>query len=424
MQVLIRRAQLIDPGQWSEPRVADVLIEDSGIVAVEPGISASGGLSIDANGLYMCPGLIDMHAHLIGLTSFSPKDVLTETIALRAMRAVADAERLVRAGFTTIRCAGSDLSPALKIAIAEGSVTGPRIFASNQIVAQTGGHADLHAVPTHVINHHVPFFRLTDGADDCRKAVREQVRAGADQIKICATGGVSYEYDDPHRREFTDDELHALIDEAHRMGRRVMAHAQGSAGIRAAVLAGADTIEHGIFLDDATIELLVEHKTVVVTTFTIMDVFVEHAEELGAGPGAIRKANEVHACYADNIRRAHAAGVTIAAGTDCFGGPVVGHGRNAKELELLVRLVGMTPAQALAAATTSAAIGLGKSGQIGTLAPGAAADLILTDVNPLIDVTPLQEERHIRMTVVGGRIAVAADTLVPRDLPYRPLRAT
>lgn len=407
MKLLLKNAAVFNGVDDGLSPGLPVLIEDNRIAALgAEAAEATADQVLDLAGMTLLPGLIDMHVHLIGLSSFSPGAILTEEYPVRAPRAVADAKRLLEAGFTTVRCAGSDLSVGLKQAIEEGIVPGPRIFASNQIITQTGGHADLHLVPQAVVRQAVPFFRLADGAGDCRRAVREQVRAGADQIKICATGGISSERDDPHRQEFSDAELAVLVEEAHRCGKRVMAHAQGTAGIQAAARAGVDTIEHGIYLDEPTVELLLERRITIVTTFTILDVFVEQAEALGASPAAIGKAQDVHGRYAESIRLAHRCGVPLAAGTDCFGGPVMKHGINARELELLVTLVGMSPAAALQSATTNAARALGWEDKLGVLQVGAFADVIAVDFDPLQEIALLQNVERVRGVIKNGQIKV------------------
>ncbi|NIA14230.1 MAG: amidohydrolase family protein [Nitrospiraceae bacterium] len=366
------------------------------------------------------PGLIDSHCHLLGLSSFAPLAVMTEHYSLRAARAVADARRLLLAGFTSIRCAGSDLSIGIKQAIEEGSIPGPRIFAANQIISQTGGHGDLHLFPLETVREHVPFFRIADGVEDCRRAVREQVRAGADHIKICTSGGVSSERDSPHHQQFSMAEIRTIVDEAHQCGRRVMSHAQGLAGIRAAVESGVDSIEHGIYLDEQLIAKMKRQSIVLVPTFSVFEVFLENASEFGVTKAIVDKAREVTERYADSVRQAFKGGVTIALGTDFIGGRWLAHGKNALELELLTKR-GLPPLAAIRAATVNGSKALGMDRHLGCLRKGALADIIVVDGDPADDISLLQDGRRMVLVIKNGRVEVASRELSLPPLPNIPL---
>jgi len=307
----------------------------------------------------------------------------------------------------TICCCGSDLSIGIRQSIQEGRVTGPRIFACNQIISQTGGHADIHCFPVDAVRKQAPFFRIADGVDECLRAVREQIRTGADLIKICTSGGVSSERDSPRLQQFTSAEIRTMVEEAHRSGRRVVSHAQGIDGVRAAVESGVDWIAHGGQIDDKVMALMKRKGTVLVPTLSVLHVLLKHAGDFGGTSSAIEKAEQVYRGCVASAKKAYRAGVTIGMGTDFAGGKMFPHGANALEIELLAARVGMTPRDALKTATVNAAKALGMEGRLGCVRKGAMADILVVDGNPLKDLTILQDPQRIKMVVQEGRVAVS-----------------
>ena len=357
-------------------------------------------------GKTVMPGMIDAHLHLMGIRAYDPVLASIEAPFLRAARGVADVRKLIEAGFTAVRCAGSNLGVPLNAAIEEGTIPGPRIVASNLAISQTAGHGDMHMLPPDWLTGPYAASRIADGPDECRKAVREQIRAGAGVIKIMTTGGVLSEKDSPTHPQFVDEEVAAMVEEAHRVGLKVMSHAQSEVGIQLALRNGVDTIEHAIYLDDETIDLLLEKDAVVVPTFAIVDAIVNFGRAAGVPEYAMKKAEESHKAHLESIRRAFEAGVKIAVGTD-FAGPVgVAHGDNAVELEILVKQVGMSPMQAIASATSIAAEALGLEDEIGTLGVGKTADLLVVDGDPSQDVGILKQKPAIELVMKSGEVVV------------------
>ncbi|WP_349828395.1 metal-dependent hydrolase family protein [Brevibacterium litoralis] len=330
---------------------------------------------IEAKGKTLTPGFIDCHVHFTtegagSLTAF------TEPFSLQFYKSVAFMERTLRAGVTTARDAGgSDLG--LKTALEQGYVRGPRTLTAVSIMSQTGGHGD-GFMPS---GAHSPMTTphlgrpdgVADGVDGVRRKAREILRAGADHIKICSTGGVLSAADDPRHSQFTREEIATIVEECATQGTYVMSHAQGTNGIRNAVEAGVRSIEHGIYLDDETIEAMLEKGVWLVPTLQAPRAVIAGAEAGAALPPAlVEKARMVAEVHVESVAKAHEAGVKIAMGTDAGVGP---HGENLEEIELMAA-VGMTVEQALAAGTGSAAELIGLDG-IGRIAPGAIADLVL-----------------------------------------------
>lgn len=354
---------------------------------------------IDLKSSYILPGLIDCHVHItFEFTADARLKAVTDSDATSALHGVAFARRTIEAGFTTVRDLGStnSVSIALRDSIERGEVPGPRILAAGQAVTVTGGHADgsngyrpdLFGVPGAEKG-------VADGPDECRKAVRYQIKLGADCIKLTATGGVLSASTAGLRQHFFDDELKAIIDTAHSMGRKVAAHAHGLDGINAALRAGVDSIEHGTYLDDTSIALFKEHKAFLVPTLLAGFTVAKNAEIPGYYlPMVASKARIVGPKVVEMFRRAHEGGVKIAFGTDTGVSP---HGENAQEFALMVK-AGMTPTEAITAATITAADLLGLSAQIGTLEPGKSADLIAVAGDPTRDVTELERVRFVMKT--------------------------
>jgi imidazolonepropionase-like amidohydrolase len=366
---------------------------------------------ITVDGSTVLPGLIDAHIHFTGTRTRSMMEWILETDpALRALRTAADAKALLHSGYTTVRCCGSTIAVELKRAIEEGTTIGPRIMASRQMITRTGGHEGP-SIPIKWIKE-VGVTRLADGIDDCRLAVREQLRGGADFIKIC-TGvwGESkhFPYASP---DYSIGEIEVMVEEAHRTGVRIASHALGKEGISIAVEAGVDTIEHGRELDEEVCKLMVKNNVILVPTLaaTILkekDRATETDPKWRAvyEPGKLEQMNvETY----DAVRIAHASGVKIAAGSDITGAPLFGGylmGNNAVELEYLTRC-GLSPMEALMTATKNGAEALGLEDQIGTIESGKLADILVINGNPLEDIRLLQNSNAIKMVMKNGDVVL------------------
>lgn len=366
-------------GTGSPAETSDVAIEDGRVVAVGSGLD--GDVSVDCSGKTIVPGLFDCHVHV---TSSGPDllAALNKPFSLPYFEAVVNLRRTLGAGITTVRDAGgADLG--VKQAVDQGLIAGPRMRIAVTILSQTGGHSDAWmACGISLSTPPVPGSPtpLVDGVDEARRKVRELVRAGADHIKVCTSGGVLSPRDDPRDAHFREDELAEFVAQAAAAHTYVMAHAQATDGIKSAVRAGVRSIEHGIFLDDEAIEMMLERSTFLVPTLSA-PVGVLEAVDAGASmpPQMVEKCRDVIGAHKDSIRRAVGAGVRIAMGTDAGVGP---HGTNLRELELMAE-VGMDPAAALVATTSSAAALLGLSDELGTLEAGKRADLVVVDGDAL-----------------------------------------
>lgn len=377
-------------------RIEDGRVVEAGPIEDVP----EGDTRIDHSTETVLPGLIDAHLHLAGGRSMDPLSWTIEDDALAAARATADARSLLEAGFTTIRDMGSPHAIGVRDAIDEGTVPGPRIFASGLAISQTGGHGDTHSLPLEWIEGGGSVSALADGVAECRKEARKRIRDDADCLKIMTTGGVLSEFDEPAQRQFTDEEIAAMTEEAHRVGMPVASHAQGTEGIVAALENGVDTIEHAFYLDDAAIDLLLEADATLVPTMAIMDRIIERGGEAGVPDHGIRKAEAAFEAHTESIRQAYQADVPIATGTDFIGPELIPHGENALELELLVDRVGMDELEAIHSATRVAARTV-PADDVGTLAEGAHADFVVAD-DPLSDITALYEPTAVYK---GGRRA-------------------
>jgi imidazolonepropionase-like amidohydrolase len=359
---------------------------------------------IDVAGKTVMPGLIDAHLHLLGIKTMNQMTWLIDEPHIRTIRAAVDAWRCLDAGFTTLRDAGGMNAIYVKQAIEEGTVPGPRIVASGRVISQTAGHGDWHFVPVEW-NERLQLGRLADGVPEVRKAAREQLREGADMLKIFTTGGVMSEKDKPTACQYSMDEIRAFVEEAHNAGVRTGSHAQGTQGIKNAVLAGVDNIDHGIYLDDEVIELMVERGTTLIPTLAVVDAIVRHGRRDGVLESSVRKAESVQATHIESFRKAYAAGVTCGLGTDYLSAPTSPMGANAIELEIYVTKVGLTPMEAIVCATRNNAVVLGLQDKIGTLEAGKQADLIVVDGDPLADITLLRDREKIVTVYKGGQAA-------------------
>ncbi|TMM17777.1 MAG: amidohydrolase family protein [Actinobacteria bacterium] len=391
----------MDKGELLEP--GELLIDGDRIVDVAPTSVPEGAVVLDLGDLTLLPGLMDMEVNLLlgGPDHRSPLNPVQDDPAVRTLRAVANARRTLRAGFTTVRnlglfvqTGGLLLDVALRKAIDLGWIDGPRVIAAGHAITPTGGHLDptmFQAFAPHIMQLTVE-EGIANGVSEVRKAVRYQIKHGAQLIKVCASGGIMSHTGAAGAQQYSDEELSAIADEAHRWGLRVAAHAHGDEGIRAAVEAGIDCIEHGSLMSDETLDLLIDRGTFLVPTTYLADgMDVSHA-----APELQAKAAEVFPRARETIRKAVALGARIACGTDA---PAIPHGRNAKELVALVDR-GMPPLQAIRAATTVAAELIDVDDR-GRLVPGLLADVVGVPGDPLTDIGVTE---NVRFVMKGGRV--------------------
>jgi imidazolonepropionase-like amidohydrolase len=381
----------------------DLLIDGDRIVGVSPTSVPSDATEIDLGDVTMLPGLMDMEVNLVmgGPNHASPLIPVQEDPALRTLRAVANAGRTLRAGFTTVRnlglfvqTGGILLDVALMKAIEMGWVEGPRIIPAGHAISPTGGHLDptmFQAFAPHVLSLTVE-EGIANGVSEVRKAVRYQIKYGAKVIKVSASGGVMSHTGPAGARQYSTEELEAIVDEAHRAGLKVAAHCHGDEAIRVAVESGIDCIEHGSLMSDETLDLFIERDTFLVATTYLADgMDVSHAS-----PELQAKAAEVFPRARETVSRAIRRGARIACGTDA---PAIPHGRNAKELVALVER-GMTPLQAIRAATLVSAELIDVDDR-GRLEGGLLADIIAVPGDPLADITVTES---VGFVMKGGQI--------------------
>lgn len=379
---------LADPSTGRVTTEQSILVGSDGkIISIEAGyVTREGARIVDARNRFVMPGLIDSHVHLT--SELGPNQLLEEvqlSASDAAIRGAGNARTTVMAGFTTVADLGADNSAifALRRGIAEGRIPGPRIVASGSAITPDGGHADIQGFAPDVL-HVLRSVSACSGADACARATRRQIQAGADVIKVTATGGVLSNTAAGIAQQLTDEELTAIVRAAHMMGRRVTAHAHGTDGVNAALRAGVDSIEHGTYLDAESIRMLRRGNRYLVPTMMAGWWVGQLAERGGVlTPAQAEKARRVGPDLVAMVRRARAAGVPIAFGTDTGVSP---HGQNAREFQLLVD-AGFTPLQAIQFATVAAADHLQLNAVTGRIAPGMAADIIAVDGDPLTDVT-------------------------------------
>lgn len=374
-RLLLTNGRIFD-GTGADPAVGDVTMEDGRIVDVAPGLD--GDESIDCDGRLITPGIFDCHVHFMVDADFSASTHANTPFSLQFYLAAERMQRTLAAGITTVREAGgADLG--MKEACDLGLIAGPRMQLSLTMLSQTGGHGDSWEVcgefmPGMMDEHPGRPHNIVDGPYEMRKKVRELVRAGADVIKCATSGGVISPRSDPQHAHFGADELDAMVAEADAAGRFVMAHAQATDGIKNAIRAGIRSIEHGIYLDDEAIEMMVEAGTYLVPTLIAPMGVLEAADRGVDLPEVIvAKARAVVHDHHESVARAIAAGVKVAMGTDSG---VTPHGENLRELAEMAKL-GMTPSQVLQSSTSTAAELMGLEAEVGTLRPGMAADAVI-----------------------------------------------
>jgi len=387
---VIRAARMMDGTGGAVVRNAAVVVTGERIVAAGAAASIatpSGARVIDLGDVTLLPGFIDAHTHIIGRTLGDPMAdlaVVKDYDSYGAIIGVANARNTLMAGFTTIRVVGSSNfdDMALRQAITDGRVAGPRMENAGHAIGITGGHCDENGFKPGLINLG-PKDGVADGPDQVRAAVRYQVKAGADVIKTCATGGVLSEGDAVGATQYSYEEMKALVDEATKLGRKVAAHAHGTEGIKIAVRAGVSSIEHGSFLDEEGARMMEERGTYLVPTLMAGEA-VERFAKNGVLKGLrAEKGLAAAAAMRKAIRLAVAHHLNIALGTDAG---VIPHGTNAHEFGLMVEWGGMTPMQALAAGTMGGAKLLGWEANVGSIAAGKYADIVAVPGDPLQDI--------------------------------------
>jgi imidazolonepropionase-like amidohydrolase len=359
---------------------------ENGTIASVASRAPGQAVDIDLGDVTLLPGLIDAHVHLIGGEEQTPYEDLTQTAARAAIEGVANARKTLLAGFTTVRDLGArDFADvALRDAIAAGRVPGPRMLVAVKSLSATGGHGDDNELPADV---HVERYKaLADGPDAIRLKVRENVKYGADWIKLLATGGVMSAGTDPSMADYTEEEIHAAVVAAADKRRDVAVHAHGAEGIKRAIRAGVRSVEHASMLDDEAIKLAREHGTWLVMNPYTNQYMLERGAAGGYQPYQLEKARQVLELKMASLRKAVAAGLKLAYGTDAG---VQVHGINARQLAMYVD-AGMTPLAAIRSATLVDAELLRMEGRIGTLRPGAWADIIAVRGDPLADVRTLE----------------------------------
>lgn len=374
--------------------------------------------TIDVSGKTIMPGLMDLHVHLsfgqhnnasAGGTPTGLPFYCSQPAPWFGVVAYAYAQMALEMGFTTLRdvgeVVGADYSViALRDAIHLGIVQGPRIFASGPFLSTTCGHGGMPALPLWLSRTDAAAKWIVDTPDECLKAVRERIKMGADLIKIFGSGGIS---DSFNRQEFNDEALKVIVAEAHSKGRPVAAHLEFPEGIVACVNAGIDTVEHGWILNEEAIEAMLKKKTTLVPTLSaVWNLFYGDAKAMGLPQSYIEMGKKTVCEPAlKSVRMAYEAGVKIAMGTDC-GYPPCRHGTNAKELELLVSICGMSPMEAIVTSSKNCAQTLHMESKLGTLEPGKLADVLVVDGDPLEDIKLLQEKSNILMVMKGGSVCV------------------
>jgi imidazolonepropionase-like amidohydrolase len=378
-----------------------VVITDGRIVSVvgrggaRP-VIPEGARRIDLPGMTILPGLIDMHVHLDSSPYYGPYESLQFTDLFQAMMAPGHARDMLEAGFTTVRNVGSDhySDIALMQAIDEGRLAGPRIVPAGYALGATGGHCDETFLPP---EYHRPSPGVADGPQAFRDRVRQMRAAGAQVIKICATGGVFSRNTEPGQQQLSEEEMRAVAEEAHMWGLRVAAHAHGAAGIRAAIRAGIDTIEHASLIDAEGIRLARERGAWLVMDIYNSEYTQAHGAENGILEDNLRKDREIAQLQRDNFRAAHRAGVRMAFGTDAG---VFPHALAAHQFRWMVEY-GMTPMEAIRSATSDAARALGREAEVGAIAPGRWGDIVAVASDPLADVRALEQ---VAVVIKSGAI--------------------
>lgn len=398
--LVVRAARLLDTKAGRILEGQAVLVENDRVKEVGAAESvrahAPGATLVDLGDATLLPGLIDAHDHLTGTHRLHGYASLGVSVPRSALYGAQNARITLDAGFTTVRNVGADgfADVALRDAINDGDLLGPRLLVSGPALGITGGHCDNNLL--------APEFKergpgVADGPWPARAKVRENIKYGVDLIKVCATGGVLSKGDQPGAPQYTPEELAAIVNEAHSHGRKVAAHAHGTEGIKNAIRAGVDSVEHASLIDEEGIRLAKERGTFLVMDIYNDDFILQQGEKFGMLPESIEKERKIGRLQRENFQKAWKGGARMAFGTD---GGVYPHGENARQFAYMVKY-GMTPLEAIRAATVQAAELLGWADRVGALAPGYYADMIAVAGNPLQDVTELEK---VRFVMKGGNV--------------------
>jgi imidazolonepropionase-like amidohydrolase len=396
-RTLLRAGKVLDVHTGKETAAQTIVIDGEKISAISPTASTPakpGDRVVDLTGYTLMPGLIDVHTHLTMATNFDPYFELSMTPGKEAIIGVENAKTTLEAGFTSVRNVGANgfTDVALRDEINEGHIPGPHMQVSGPPLGITGGHMDENLLPE---QYHVVGEGVADGIPAVQHMVRQNIKYGADLIKIGASGGVLSKGDDPQASQYTKEEMQAIVADAHRLGRKVAAHAHGAQAILWASEAGVDSIEHGSYLDDAGIAMMLKHGTYLVPTAYLIDWMQQN----GNLPAFYQqKMHDVSAVEKQNAIKAIKAGVKVALGTDAA---VYPHGLNAHELDVYVNQFGMSPLAAIQTGTVNAADLMGWTAKTGSLDPGKWADIIAVSGDPLADVKILQ---HVPFVMKSGVI--------------------
>jgi imidazolonepropionase-like amidohydrolase len=390
-RTLVRAGHVLDVKTGKIADAQTIVVVGDTIQSIAPTASRTaqaGDTVVDLGGMTVMPGLIDVHTHLTGNPDFDPYRELTSTDAKDAINGVVNAKTTLMAGFTSVRNVGASgfTDVDLRDAVNAGQIPGPHMLVSGPLLGITGGHCDENLLP---IRYHATGDGVADGIAEVQHKVRENIKYGADLIKICATGGVLSKGDDPQASQYTLEEMQAIVADAHRLGRKVAAHAHGAQGILWATEAGVDSIEHGSYINDEAIAEMKKRGTYLVPTLYLEDWMLEKGN---LPPFYHQKMVDTIVVAKKNIKHAMESGVKIALGTDAA---VYPHGLNAHELDVYVNQLGMKPLAALQTATVNAADLVGWSAKTGSLEPGKWADMIAVETNPLEDVKVLQDVKFV-----------------------------
>ena len=393
----MKAAHLIDGKSDRVLSPAVVLIEDGRIVEVGTSLAIPKDAQVlDLGAATLLPGLIDAHVHLTSVPENSGYRELGVSLARETLYGATNAGRTLLAGFTSARNvgAGGFSDVALREAIDAGELPGPRLLVSGPALGITGGHCDENLLAP---KFHFKDEGVADGPWEARTKAREVIKYGADLVKVCASGGVLSKGDQPGAPQYSLEEMRAIVEEAHRAGRKVAAHAHGTQSIKEAIRAGVDSIEHASLIDDEGLKLAKEHGTFLVMDIYNDDFILEEGLKNGMLPESIEKEKALGQLQRDSFARAVKAGVRMAFGTDAG---VYPHGNNARQFAVMVRY-GMTPMQAIRAATLDAAELLGWKAKVGSIEPGKLADLIAVRGDPLADIRSLQD---VGFVMKGGTV--------------------
>jgi imidazolonepropionase-like amidohydrolase len=395
-KIAIKAGRLIDVRTGAVSNNAFVLIEGDKITAVGPDVVVPTGAEvIDLKEKTVLPGLIDCHTHMTSQPGNYYEDIFRRSPIDVAVTAHIYARRTLEAGFTTVRDVGAAefIDVALRNAINRGDVVGPRMQVATLTVGATGGHGDANGFSPYL--KFGSFSGLADGVDDIRKLIRFEIKNGADLIKVLATAGVLSEEESVGAPQYSQEEMNAIVEEARMWGKRVAAHAHGTEGIKRAIRAGVNSVEHGSFIDEEGIKLMKERGTYLVADIYNDDYILAEFAKLGYPEKIIEKERLVGRTQRENFQKAAKSGVKMAYGTDAG---VFPHGGNGKQFAHMIKW-GLTPIQAIQAATVSAADLLGWNNRVGVIATGAFADIIAVDGDPLKDVTELE---RVSFVMKGG----------------------